>query len=145
MKRDGNSAALLQPGCEAVASDGSADLGHARQEPHLMGRDPRSVSATEAQGAGGRPRDYHQGYKPVLMRWDVKEQLWKFRQKHNFKDSHFERCLVSAAIQVLMGNPGLYEQWISATAAMASEDVMLQSGLKNLDVRGGSVRAPHER
>lgn len=49
-----------------------------------------------------RKADYQPGYSGVLLRDDLKQQLRDFRNSHGFRDSHYERCLVSASLQLAL-------------------------------------------
>lgn len=46
--------------------------------------------------------DFQAGYKPVLVRDELKESLRDWRAKNNLRDSHVERCLASACVQLAM-------------------------------------------
>jgi hypothetical protein len=73
-----------------------------------------------------RKKDFHRGYSPVLLRTDLKEQLKQFRKKKGLaQESHFERCLVSAAIDLLINDPALHGRWIDGLAEATSRDVRL--------------------
>ena len=75
-----------------------------------------------------RSRDFHVGYSPVLLRTDLKESLKRFRRDLGFgHDSHIERCLMSAAIELLLSQPELHEGWINGLADATRKDVMLAS------------------
>ena len=49
-----------------------------------------------------RKPDYQPGYSGVLLREDLKQQLRDFRTSRGYRDSHYERCLVSASLQLAM-------------------------------------------
>jgi hypothetical protein len=49
-----------------------------------------------------RKADYQPGYSGVLLRDDLKQQLREFRNSRGYRDSHYERCLVSASLQLAM-------------------------------------------
>lgn len=75
-----------------------------------------------------RNKDFHAGYSPVLLRIDVKERLKQFRRDKGFGyDSHIERCLMSAAIEMLLKMPDLHGRWIEQLAEATCKDVMLVS------------------
>lgn len=49
-----------------------------------------------------RKADYQPGYSGVLLRDDLKQQLREFRGAKGYRDSHYERCLVSASLELAM-------------------------------------------
>ena len=49
-----------------------------------------------------RKADYQPGYSGVLLRDDLKQQLREFRTAKGYRDSHYERCLVSASLKLAM-------------------------------------------
>ena len=49
-----------------------------------------------------RKADYQPGYSGVLLRDDLKQKLRDFRNLKGFRDSHYERCLVSASLELAM-------------------------------------------
>jgi len=49
-----------------------------------------------------RKADYQPGYSGVLLRDDLKQQLRDFRSSRGFRDSHYERCLVSASLELAL-------------------------------------------
>lgn len=49
-----------------------------------------------------RKADYQPGYSGVLLRDDLKQQLRDFRSSRGLRDSHYERCLVSASLQLAL-------------------------------------------
>ncbi len=49
-----------------------------------------------------RKADYQPGYSGVLLRDDLKQKLRDFRNEKGYRDSHYERCLVSASLELAM-------------------------------------------
>lgn len=49
-----------------------------------------------------RKSDYQRGYSGVLLRDDLKQQLRDFRTMRGYRDSHYERCLVSASLELAL-------------------------------------------
>jgi hypothetical protein len=49
-----------------------------------------------------RKADYQPGYSGVLLRDDLKQQLRDFRSSRGLRDSHYERCLVSASLELAL-------------------------------------------
>ena len=107
-----------------------------------------SLRAADAPiGAGStrplRSRDFHAGYSPVLLRTDLKESLKQFRRDLGFgHDSHIERCLMSAAIEMLLSQPELHEGWIKGLADATRKDVMLASQLPQGAQPSPSIEKP---
>ena len=90
----------------------------------------RTADAPNVVGANrlARGRDFHVGYSPVLLRTDLKDALKQFRRDLGFgHDSHIERCLMSAAIEMLLARPELHDGWIKGLADATRKDVMLAS------------------
>ena len=93
---------------------------------------PRLAHAPTGVGTNrpGRGRDFHVGYSPVLLRTDLKDALKQFRRDLGFgHDSHIERCLMSAAIEMLLTRPELHDGWIKTLADATRKDVMIASQL----------------
>lgn len=83
-------------------------------------------TAPSPQNKAAKPRDFHAGYKPVLLRGDVKEQLRMFRVRHNVAgESHIERCMVTAALEVVLNDPSLHSRWIKQIQSAASQDITM--------------------
>ena len=74
-----------------------------------------------------RPRDWHSGYSPVLVRTELKDELRAFRRGRGFHQSHIERCLMSAALEMLLRDPQLHERWLQLLADATRQDVLLQA------------------
>lgn len=85
---------------------------------------------TEAQSdrTPGKGKDFHAGYSPILLRTELKEELRRFRRTKGFgHDTHIERCLMSAAIELLLTDPGLHARWMALLADATRKDVILVS------------------
>lgn len=83
------------------------------------------------------PKDYVPGYAAVLVRAEVKEQLARFRARSGLlHESLVERCLVTAAFELLLGDPALHGRWLQQFKQAVSRDVELT--IK--DVRVGTAR-----
>jgi hypothetical protein len=89
------------------------------------------MSETERRfSATTRPKskDFHPGYSAVLVRSDLKDSLRQFRRDKGFgHDSHIERCLMSAAIEMLLTDSGLHGRWIEMLGEATRTDVLLAS------------------
>lgn len=68
------------------------------------------------------PKTFVQGYQPVLVLQELKEGLKSYRIRRNLMDSHMERTLVSAALQLVMTSPDLQERWQEAHADVLHKD-----------------------
>ncbi len=76
------------------------------------------------------PRDHQPGYEAVLLRASIRAQLRTFRRTHFGGDSHIERCMVSAAIQMVMASTALQEQLLACMADAVQTDVRLSLDYK---------------
>jgi hypothetical protein len=77
---------------------------------------------------GSKGKDFHVGYSPVLLRTELKEKLRRFRHEKGFHhESHIERCLLSAAVEMLLSESSLHPRWMEMLAEATSRDVMLVS------------------
>jgi hypothetical protein len=65
------------------------------------------------------------GYKSVLVNVRVKENLTTFRRKLGYIDSHWERCLVSAAIDIVLSDEALKQAWLTHVDSIRQEDQRL--------------------
>lgn len=80
-------------------------------------------------------KDYVPGYSAVLVRSEVKERLNQFRQRTGLlMESQVERCLVTAAFELVLGDAALHGRWIelfkravSADCALTMRDVRVVS------------------
>ncbi len=95
------------------------------------------ASASKSQHSGQprvtpKQKPFHPGYRPVLLREDIKRRLAQFRTEQGVKhDSHIERCLVSAALELVLGRSDLHQQWIAGMVAAVSEDTRLAFSISN--------------
>lgn len=76
-------------------------------------------------GREALPRQHVPGYKSVLINEKVKEELTAFRRANGLIDSQMERCLVSAAISLLLKDGDMKAAWMSEMRATLSEDTRL--------------------
>ncbi len=73
-----------------------------------------------------RGKDFHPGYSAVLVRTELKDALRKFRVDKGFAhESHIERCLMSAGIELLLRDKSLHAKWMEMLADAARQDVIL--------------------
>ena len=80
-------------------------------------------------GQPRNPKTFVHGYQPVLVLQNLMEDLRRYRIKRNLMDSHMERTLVSAALQLVMKSPDLQERWREEHAAVLAVDaVVTQQG-----------------
>lgn len=73
-----------------------------------------------------RKADYQPGYLPVLCREELKMKLREFRDAHFSRDSHLERCLVSACIEFGL-RPDNQPQLMELLAQAVAQDFLLGS------------------
>lgn len=89
-------------------------------------------SSTRAVVAKRRSKDYVPGYSAVLVRSETKERLNEFRARTGLlMESQVERCLVTAAFELVLGDPSLHARWIELFKAAVRADCALTM----LDVR----------
>ncbi len=70
------------------------------------------------------PKDYVPGYAAVLVRAEVKEELARFRARSGLlHESLVERCLVTAAFELLLGDPALHGRWLQQFKQAVNRDV----------------------
>lgn len=87
---------------------------------------PADSNAQEAHQKLARAKDFHHGYRAVLLREDIKVRLRKFRgQQSVSNDSHIERCMVTAGIELLLNRPELHQAWIEQLIQATTEDTKL--------------------
>lgn len=89
------------------------------------------MSMTVREEAYQKEKDFHRGYSPVLIRTDLKEALKKFRKDYGFGfDSHLERCLLSAGVELLLNDKSLHPKWIEMLSEATRKDVLLVTDLR---------------
>jgi hypothetical protein len=72
------------------------------------------------------PKDFIPGYASVLLRRDVKEGLYEWMHKQGFpRESQPERCLVSAALEMVLNDLALHERWAQAFQRAAVRDIQV--------------------
>lgn len=75
-----------------------------------------------------KEKDFHFGYSPVLLRTELKDELKRFRREQGFgHESHIERCLLSAAVEMLLNEQSLHQRWVEMLAEATRKDVFLVS------------------
>lgn len=78
-------------------------------------------------------KDFHPGYSAVLVRTDLKDELRRFRTEQGFAhDTHIERCLMSAGIELLLREKSLHSRWMEMLAEAARQDVILASRTRQI-------------
>jgi len=70
-------------------------------------------------------RDYQPGYEPVLVRADTRAMLRAFRIRHFGSDSHIERCMVSAALSLVLSEPALQHRLLEGMKEAVRADISL--------------------
>lgn len=66
-----------------------------------------------------------EGYEGVLLRSDVKTKLRAFKESVGAHEKHLERCLVTAAIEIMLETPRLKEAWLERMARAVATDTRL--------------------
>lgn len=75
---------------------------------------------------GRKERVHHNGYSPVLIQTHLKDRLKDFRHDCGLGyDTHIERCLASAAVQMLLDRSDLHDQWLTVLGDVVKQDVLL--------------------
>lgn len=92
----------------------------------MLKQDQDAANADRPRTPNGK--DFHPGYSPVLVRTDLKGELRRFRTEQGFAhDTHIERCLMSAGIELLLRDKSLHGRWMEMLAEAARQDVILAS------------------
>lgn len=68
------------------------------------------------------------GYGSVLLRTDVRKRLNRFRAARGLNDLLMERCMVTAALDLLLKDECLHKRWIELIAEAVGRDVELRVG-----------------
>lgn len=76
-------------------------------------------------GYSQRPKDYQPGYSPALVRTDIKDKLREFRMQFFGTDSHVERCLITAALNVMLHHDEFRDVWLAAFKDACRADIDL--------------------
>lgn len=93
---------------------------------HLNGADhDADQGAHDAERFNGKNSRHVEGYEGVLLRSDVKTRLRAFKESVGAHEKHLERCLVTAAIEILLETPRLKEQWLDRMARAVATDTRL--------------------
>lgn len=74
-------------------------------------------------------KEFVHGYKSVLLRNDVKEQLRRFASDAGFlRESQVERCLASAAIDMVLADSSLRSRLLSEFEVASVKDIQAIRG-----------------
>lgn len=94
----------------------------------------REIGGAREQSSRGphRSRDFQPGYSIVLLRTDLKERFRQFRLEMGLIESHYERCLISAGIEMLMSDESMRQSWMNNLAEAAREDAVLATSLQQI-------------
>jgi len=69
-------------------------------------------------------KEFVHGYRGVLVRIDVKDLLRQFAASAGFlRESQVERCLASAAIEMVLTDPALRARLLSAYETASVKDI----------------------
>lgn len=58
------------------------------------------MTNTNNSSVRGRKAEFQTGYRSVLVRDELKQRLIQWRADRNLTDSHYDRCLVSALVEL---------------------------------------------
>lgn len=105
--------------------------------------DGEGCFGAEGERSGMRGSSRHvEGYEAVLLRSDIKTRLRAFKESVGAHEKNLERCLVTAAIEIMLETPRLKEAWLERMARAVSTDTRLllktrQRQNKNEPFEGG--------
>jgi hypothetical protein len=66
------------------------------------------------------------GYKPVLLREEIKLSLQQLRRELTNRDLNQERRLISAAVELIISRPDLHEDWLRLIPDVVRRDLESQ-------------------
>jgi hypothetical protein len=93
-----------------------------------MLKQDHETAHADRQRTTPKGKDFHPGYSAVLVRTDLKGEPRRFRTEQGLAhDTHIERCLMSAGIELLLREKSLHSRWIEMLAEAARQDVILAS------------------
>ena len=72
-----------------------------------------------------RQKEYQPGYTNVLIQAETKEDLRAFRLRELGSDTHVERCLVTAALELLIEDESLHDRWLDVFRSVVQVDMQL--------------------
>lgn len=89
-----------------------------------------------------RKANHQPGYSGVLLRVDLKQKLRDYRTARGWYDSHFERCLVSACVEMGLdpSNDAALQKALASTVALDLQ-ISQESG-KQANESRDSARSP---
>lgn len=79
--------------------------------------------------------NHEPGYRPMLVWGHTKIALQEVRQRIAVEQPCQERWLITAAAELVLGHPGLYEEWLNAVYGMAQREAAFEASI-------GSNEAP---
>lgn len=96
------------------------------ERTHSSAYDVSNAELISEAPARRLPKDFVPGYASVLVRRDVKDRLYEWMNKQGFpRESQPERCLVSAALELLISDRSLHERWAQALQNAAVKDIQV--------------------
>lgn len=72
-----------------------------------------------------RQKGYQPGYSTVLIQAATKDALRAYRLHAFGTDTHIERCLVTAAVELLLKDKSLHDRWFEAFRDVVQTDMLL--------------------
>lgn len=90
-----------------------------------------------------RKANHQPGYSGVLLRVDLKQSLRDYRNGRGFHDSHFERCLVSACVEMGLdpSNDAALQKALASTVAFDLQ-ISQENAKKQANESRDSARSP---
>lgn len=73
-----------------------------------------------------KERSIEHGYKPVLLREEIKLSLQQLRRELANRDLNQERRLISAAVELVISRPDLHEDWLRLVPDVVRRDLESQ-------------------
>lgn len=97
--------------------------------------------ADRSTGVKRLPKDYFPRYAAALVCSDAKEQLQCFRARTGLlTEALLERCVVTAAFELLISDPALHERWSDRFRQAVAVDCELT--IKDVNLGGSACNAP---
>ena len=91
-----------------------------------------------------RKRDHQPGYSGVLLRDDLKDRLRNYRRDRGLGDSHIERCLVAACVD-LATQPEFEARLRKELARAVAEDFQISTDGPQANESRNPARSPGQR
>lgn len=73
--------------------------------------------------------NHEPGYRPMLVWGHTKIALQEIRQRITNEQPCQERWLITAAAELVLGHPELYEEWLNAVRGMAQREAAFEASI----------------